>query len=181
LDKCFKQCHGSYFEFGCGGSTFRACLHPNIEHITSIDSSIGWIKKVSDNSVVSLLKKQGKINFLFVDINADEFSWGIPKDKSKINNWPEYSFSIRKTPVKYDMILIDGRFRVACGLHSLEMLSPNGIMVIHDYTNRTHYHILTKYYDMVETVETLAVFKKKPNYDIMSVQSIIDKYEMIYD
>lgn len=181
LDTCLNLCRGQYFEFGCGGSTYRAALCPSIAHITSVESSQPWIDKVSNNPLVDETIKRNKLNFVYVDINTNDLCWGCPKDKSKINNWPIYSRSINNTHMIYDLVLVDGRFRVACALHALSALSSSSLLLIHDYTDRPQYHCIENFYDILVSVHTLTVFKKKQHYDDSLLQTLIQKYELIWN
>jgi len=178
LESYFGKC-SHYFEFGCGGSTYNACKHSNIQTIESVESSQQWINKLSSNPLISSSKN--KIQFHYIDINADNNKFGRPKDSSKKQNWALYSRQINKTPKKYDLVLIDGRFRVACALHTLDSIDPSGIVLIHDYTNRPYYYIVEKFYNRVAVVEKLCAFQKKPAYDQKLLKQLIAKYEHICD
>jgi len=177
LNICLRECQNHYFEWGCGGTTARASLYTNICDITSVDSSQQWINKVSSNPIV----KNKQVNYIYIDINADDNNWGKPKNKSKISEWPKYSQAVNLNNQKYDLILIDGRFRVACALQALNHLTDSGVVLIHDYINRPHYHCIEEFYNRVAGVDSLAVLKKKPSYDQTRVASLLKKYELVYD
>jgi len=168
LVKCEKL-----FEFGCGGSTTLMCDIKNIKTIHSVDSSKNWI-----NSVQKEVGK--KVNFHFVDINADELNWGSPKDKTKISEWPTYS-SVLKDLVNYypDLILVDGRFRVACALKSIARMKKDSYLMIHDYT--TLFQTVENYFNIVDKAGSLYVFSKKNNIDEQALKKDIKKYEYICD
>jgi len=68
-----------------------------------------------------------------------------------------------KTEYNADIILIDGRFRVACGLDIFSKIRNNTLVFIHDYNNRKKYHILEKYYIKIISWGTLAGFFKNTN------------------
>jgi hypothetical protein len=168
-------CRGHYYEFGCGGSTYIASLFPNIQSITSVDSSRKWIHIVHDQIA------HKKVNMIYIDINGNDENWGKPKDKSKICNWPAYSNSIKSTNQLYDLVLIDGRFRVACALNTLSMIHPSSIVLIHDYNDRAYYHVIEQFYEILTKVDSMVVLKKKAKYDMFLVQSILKKYSLIFD
>ena len=63
---------------------------------------------------------------------------------------------------KFDKILVDGRARVCAGLRSMQLLKPEGLMFVHDYTNRKElYGNLENEMTLVGTKDTLAWFKLK--------------------
>jgi len=179
--QCLEQCQSSYFEWGCGGSTCAACDYRNIHKVISVESSLQWIGKVMNVPAIASAIRAGGVNFIYIDINADETNYGRPKDTSKRANWPQYSRAIKRNLNKYGLILIDGRFRVACALHALDHIEANGLMLVHDYTNRPHYHCIEQFYDKVAAYGTLTAFKKKSEYDHTQLLALIKKYELICD
>lgn len=117
---------GSYFEYGCGGSTVLASAFANIKILVSVDSSLEWIAYVK--SRVPLDRAQ----FIYVDINADSRMWGFPKDASKADAWPSYPKAILQSRQVFDLILVDGRFRVACCAAAAMRMSERSIALLHD-------------------------------------------------
>lgn len=178
LESYFNKC-SHYFEFGCGGSTYIACKHSNIQSIESVESSQTWINKLLSDALIS--SSRNKVRFHYIDINADGNKLGRPKDASKKHNWTLYSRQINKTPKKYDLVLIDGRFRVACALHTLDSIDSSSIVLIHDYSNRPYYHCIENFYNKIGVVDTLCAFQKKPNYDQKLLKQLIAKYEHVCD
>lgn len=142
-----------YFEWGSGGSTVIADSYKNIERIYSVESDQEWI----DN--VRLHLCYDKTTFYYTDINAGE--WGAPKDSSKIANWPNYSSCIAQATDAVDLILVDGRFRVACAAIAYKHLVNGGYLLVHDYSlARSHYHVIEKIYTVVDKANNLAVMQK---------------------
>lgn len=138
----------NYAEFGMGGSTLLAKEYA--ERICSVESNADWIAKVGMNAV-------------YVDINADPDNWGWPKDESKRENWPQYSSGLDAIDWIPDVILVDGRFRVACALKSIAHMSSETLLLIHDYVPRKAYHVVEKYLNKLATCNTFAVFAKGDN------------------
>jgi acyl-CoA thioester hydrolase len=46
------------------------------------------------------------------------------------------------------------------GIH-VTAIEDDGYLLFHDFNNRTYYHGILKYYEIVDTVKTLAVLVKK--------------------
>lgn len=169
---CISICRGHYFEFGSGGSTVLAAQQARMASVTTVDSSAVWISHVL--SQPNILKN--KLKTIHVDINANDEQWGYPIDKSKINNWVLYSTAIKNDPRTYDLVLIDGRFRVACALNTLQSIHQNSIVLIHDYMDRPQYHIIEQFYDKITSVDTMVALKKKVKYD----KTLLEKYILQY-
>ncbi len=144
---------------------------PNIKTIHSVDSTIEWINQAQkDNNV------KEKVTFHYVDINADPHNWGQPKDESKIQAWPNYSSALQNLSYYPDMVFIDGRFRVACALKSIENIRDDSYLIIHDYVNRPQYHIIEKYFQRKDEADTLCILKKKKNIDMDEVSWYLTKF-----
>ena len=61
----------------------------------------------------------------------------------------------------YDVILVDGRCRAMCAYMAKYLLKDDGYLLFHDFNNRPYYHGILKYYEIVDSTETLAVLVKK--------------------
>ena len=74
----------------------------------------------------------------------------------------------------YDLILVDGRFRVACTLQSILNCQNNKNLkiLIHDYSFRDEYQIVEKYLNRDESINSLYVF---------SIKEQIDKDDLVKD
>lgn len=170
----------TYVEFGSGGSTYLATQYPKIQNMYSVEASTNWINKLMlEPSIYTKVEKKG-LTIEYVDINGDENHWSYPKDESKKNNWRKYynpwskiSFLQKRELTKpdkhnsrpnIDFILVDGRFRGACVLHSLKYMNENTFLAIHDYTNRPFYHLVENFLEKVKQVNTLCIFRKKDVY-----------------
>ena len=161
------------FEFGCGGSTIFISNNQNIKNIHSVDSDIDWINKVKED-----LPKKTKLRY--IDINADSHNWGHPKDHSKIDDWPKYSSALLKIRNFFpDLILVDGRFRVACALKSISRMKKDSYLMIHDYT-LIHQRV-ENYFNIVDKARNLYVFNKKNNINERELKKDIKRYEYICD
>jgi len=73
--------------------------------------------------------------------------------------------SERFTP---DLILVDGRFRVACALTTILNLAQDDRweLLVDDYRGRSHYTAIEKFANLERMVGRMAVFKPKANIDL---------------
>ena len=138
-DRKFKQLAKQskvYFEYGCGKSTIW-CSHNIQGKIFSVDTSEKWVKNVTNRSSSKNIPQ-----LRWVDC-GDVGSWGTPTGYSKRHNFREYILGpFKVTSERPDLILIDGRFRVACFLNSLLRSSPGTHIIFDDYTERPEYHVV---------------------------------------
>lgn len=151
-----------YFEFGAGGST-NIASHYKIKTY-SVESDIKWHNKLKKNNI--------KANYLTVDLNSKKY--GYPGKGINIDIWKKY-IQAYKREYMANIILIDGRFRVACALDIFPKIKKDTIVLIHDYTIRTKYHIIENYYIKIKTWDTLAAFIKREDIKEIS-KKIYNKY-----
>jgi protein O-GlcNAc transferase len=145
-----------YLEYGSGGSTYQASIRPNITKVVSVESDKSWYDTI--NKII-----KNKLRYYFVDLNALPNTFGYPVNASPA--MMEYYPSIIKRYKKnqFDLILIDGRFRVACALICYDYIDNNCKVIVDDIGNRPHYNEIYNYYDKIDGVGRMFVFKKKQN------------------
>ena len=156
----------SYFEYGCGGSTTLVDSYSNIKRIISVDSCLEWIEKTKQQ-----ISDASKVNFCYIDINANCKAWGTPRNKDKISNWIKYPNSILEQKESFDLIFVDGRFRVACCAAAAIKMSKDSFLLLHD-CERYKDIPLTK----IDQVESLAVYIKA-DFNEEELTKIIHKYK----
>lgn len=149
-----------YLEYGCGGST-EAAVRLKTGRIVSIESDKKWVDELSTKPEIANAIVSGKLNLLHVDIGPVG-AWGTPTDIKTIGSWPKYFLTpFQKFDYDFDLILIDGRFRVACALASHAFINDQSVLIIHDYQTRDSYSEVEKFFEIVEFVDNLFVFRKK--------------------
>lgn len=166
----------NYFEYGSGGSTYQASIKPNIKLIISVESDKEW------HSIIKNNVKHSNFHYKFIDLKCKPKNWGYPSDLCDKKIYKDYSnviSNIRKeTANLLDLILIDGRFRVACALKCHSIINDNCKIIFDDFLDRKQYHIVLNYYDIIDkTIDNrMVVLKKKKN---KVPDDIIKKYENI--
>ena len=170
-----------YFEFGSGGSTWQVSLRPNIEYMYSVESDLEWHNKLKE-----IINDTSKIKFIYNEMNTAPNNYGHPGENSTFEQRKSYSEQILllnpSEQKKIDLILIDGRFRVACCLKCFDVIRSDCFIAFDDFLNRPQYHIVLEYYDIVDKTSDnrLVILKKKQG--IRSIdRRIIEKYEIIVD
>lgn len=166
-----------YLEFGMGGSTFHA-LQKTSAKVYSIDSSREWIKLMRQYWYIRFMELT-RLRLVYANVGPVK-EWGVPigNDSSRFPNYSAGIFKkIRKE--KVDTVLVDGRFRVACTLRTILECHANKDLqiLIHDFWDRPHYHIVLKYLDAVVRADTLGVFEVKKGIDLNAVHQDYEAYK----
>jgi hypothetical protein len=99
---------------------------------------------------------------LFNDLKPDNPTWSFPGNKTNISDWKKY-FQAYKKEYNADVILIDGRFKVATAMDIFNKIRNDTIILLHEYFTRPSYFILENYYNYVYHWGSLFVFVKKKN------------------
>ncbi|MEQ1857388.1 MAG: hypothetical protein ABL963_13085 [Longimicrobiales bacterium] len=169
----------SYLEFGAGASTIHAASVPSIRRIDSVDSSGAYIDEhLRPHATVAAAQVAGRLTFHVVDIGATS-KWGYPVDDSKKRQWPTYSQGVFSRPSDHDLVLVDGRFRVACALSSILNTPDDCRILIHDFRARPQYHVVTRFLERREQVDSLVLFAKKRGVSSERVRSLLRRYQYL--
>ena len=84
---------------------------------------------------------------------------------SRLNNFIDYVSGVWNFKSQADVILIDGRFRVACFLYSLIHSKKDSIIIFDDYFDRPWYHIVEEVVCLNDKCGRQAFFKVPKVYD----------------
>lgn len=144
-------------EYGSGGSTVMAAEMPG-KTIFSVESDKRWArnldKYLTENDFPS------KVMMHYVDIGRTG-KWGSPVDSSRFSRYHMYPLSIWDHPEfrQPDVVMIDGRFRVACALTTMFRCQKNTLILFDDYKRRRGYHMIEDYLEPREIRGNTALFE----------------------
>ena len=161
-----------YFEFGSGGSTVWACQAGLTVH--GVESDAAWVD--------GLKQRLGETCQVHAEDIGPTKEWGFPVSDAARHRFPNYSEAIHRHDQAFDLILVDGRFRVACVLnairHTLNVADQPGEtrLFIHDFWNRRHYHAVLEFLVEEESAETAGVFRIAENIDPERLASVLEAY-----
>lgn len=148
-----------FLEFGAGFSTKLALQNSNTQ-IISIETSAEYIEALK-REIAEGERNSSKVEFIYINIGPTR-DWGRPVDESKIDEWSAYSEIpwnyIKENNFKPDLILIDGRFRVATLIQAWRF-APGCTVLFDDYKKRTHYHKVEEFIKPKKLVGRIAVFR----------------------
>jgi hypothetical protein len=153
-----------YAEYGSGGSTVVASTIPTLRSILSIESDAAFAHDVRASSAGAVVR--------WVDVGRTG-GYGHPVDESKKDEWPSYSAQTLGTP---DLVLVDGRWRVACICHVLKTY-PNATLLVHDFSHRSEYHVVLELADIVETTESLVSLARKPATTDRAIDDLYERHK----
>ncbi|CAK0839931.1 unnamed protein product [Prorocentrum cordatum] len=214
----------NYREFGSGGSTVQAATRfKNIQKIVVSESDNKFVHYLLGRSDLRREAASGRLVLRHADVGPVR-GWGFPKDRSHVKQWPAYSsynnsMAEFDPPFWFDMVFVDGRFRVACLLKALKATPSDRVdqtvFAVHDYKSRAYRtteemeessqtisffanrfvirpeNIPQKWHDesrkgvvednLNEEDNTLALFRKKKDFDESKLDAAIAKYELQFD
>jgi hypothetical protein len=150
----------NYLEYGAGASTIMAAGVPTLQNIISVESDRDWLE-----SVRIALQGQGaclaKHHLLYANLGQTG-EWGFPVNSSRWQFYQKYSVDAwlhcKEKSIKPDLVLVDGRFRVACFLATLLFAEAGCRVLFDDYFDRPYYHTVEKYASPSDTIGRLSLF-----------------------
>lgn len=161
-----------YGEYGAGESTKLAANFSNLTEIHSVESDKRWIEDIQSGI------KPGRVIFHYKEMGTPYKSWGHPGASATESQKRAYSDPIpSKEPV--DVLLVDGRFRVACALKAHSWLSDTATLIFDDFWIRPHYHIVLTYFTVVDRLGTAAILRRKTDRSVPV--ELIRNYELVVD
>ena len=169
-----------YLEFGSGGSTFLVLLNSSATKIVSVESDNNWINYIKK---WDLIKNNLDKKLFFEYVNIGQITmWGRPVEDDKKELFPNYSSSVfTKYENDYNLVFIDGRFRVASAIQTVLNCPNNTKILIHDYNNRPIYHKILDFLQIERTMDTMALLSPKQNIDKTELLKIYEQYKYIDD
>lgn len=170
-----------YLEFGTGNSTKLAVSCPNIEKIVAVESDSQFFKDVvATDSGIQKALQMNRLTTYCTDIGKT-FRWGRPEDDTMRHLWPNYSLMPYNDFKDYDLVLVDGRFRMACAINALLNATKEFTLMIHDYPSRKQLHRLvwSGLFDVVTVVDSLAVLNPRPISKRKIIQQALERYQYL--
>jgi hypothetical protein len=176
--ECFSKV-ASLVEFGSGGSTVLAAGSPSLQRIWSVESDPAWIARLREDAGIVAAERAGRLHLQAVDIGPVG-DYGYPLDDSRREAWPRYHEAVWDDAgaCEADLVLIDGRFRVACALAAIARCRPHAVLLFHDFWNRTPYHPVLAFTDWLGSCDSLAILRRKPSFDQAKFEAVRQAYRL---
>jgi len=158
-----------YLEFGAGGSTVMAAGMG--KKGVSVEGDRRYCRDVR----AKLHGMPETMKLIYVDIGSTG-AWGYPRNlkptRKSVEAWARYV----STPFEnlqeefYDLVLVDGRFRVACALRTICEAGKRNAevrLLVDDYHDeedcRPHYKVIEAFVPLTRIVGRMAVFDISPD------------------
>lgn len=125
-------------EWGPGLSTEIMLEHAPIADVVSVEHHEGYFAKAQER-----FKDRVKLLHLRADIANSSYA----------------TIALDEGP--FDLVFVDGRRRVECVLAALHVLSPGGVILLHDFCRLNYQRLLLPLCELVEIRDNTAVFKPR--------------------
>ena len=162
----------TFLEFGAGHSTEFAALNSSCV-IRSVETDQEFANAVG--------KRLGsRAELILVDLGPVG-RWGYPKTydhRDRFSQYLEVGFSGGFSP---DLVLIDGRFRVACFLTTLLLSQPGTKIVFDDYAISANYQVVTNVLSPVAVSSRQALFVRPDQVDRDRIEKFRDQFRYVMD
>lgn len=158
IDVLFRYMSESerYLEYGSGGTTKMAC-DVGVQSVFSVETSLDFCRSLIEEKGLQAYISTDRLRLIHASMGPTG-GWGVPL--SPKTGQLKYYVSLPSKIGDCDLVLIDGRYRVAVAAAAALALAPGGTIMIHDYANRPSYHVVEQFLTRTELCNTLAVFKK---------------------
>lgn len=140
-----------YGEYGMGASS-RWVLANTSAKVIAVDTSEAWV-----DAVRTAFEDEPRLTATWIDVGPLG-DWGTPLGFTRSDNFERYFNEIWTGEDQPEVVLVDGRFRVACFLTSLLRAAPGARIIFDDYGDRPHYHVVEDFLKPVETCGRQALF-----------------------
>jgi protein O-GlcNAc transferase len=151
-------------EYGSGGSTALAGSMPGKAVIT-VENDLRWAHNMQCWIEAAELPSTPRI--YPVDVGPTG-AWARPKSAEGWKRFHAYPLQVWDEPFfqEPDVILIDGRFRVACFVTAFLRVRKPTIVLFDDYLDRPHYHVVERLLAPTEHIGRMARFDLQPQGEI---------------
>lgn len=147
-------------EYGAGGSTLIAADLPG-RTVFSVESDLAWIAHLQ--ACLAARPPVATVRLHHGDIGPTT-DWGRPAQRMTYLQWPDYPLTVWDRPDfrHPDVVLIDGRFRVACFLATAMRITRPVTVLFDDYARRPVYHELAAFCAPTGMIGRMACFNLDP-------------------
>lgn len=166
----------TYLEFGAGDSTEMALQVPGLEKIRTVESDPAFMESwLAQHPEVKDQVEHNRFQVRVPDLGPVR-EWSIPTDRRFRSQWPDYVKAGWEGGFQPELVLVDGRFRVACCLEALLSQPTSVRLLIHDFPFRPQYHILLPFFQIENAVDRLYQLEPRPDADLGLARRILDRF-----
>jgi len=162
-----------YFEYGVGQSTLWVDRNSEAT-IHAVDTSDVWIRTVS-----AKLRRPGHV-LDHVDIGPLG-DWGMPLSYARHAHFIDYVEGVWRHGALPDMVLVDGRCRIACFLTALLHAAPGCRIVFDDYVPRPNYAVVEEFLAPEKVGDRQALFVVPDERDMDRIKATRDRFILVFE
>jgi hypothetical protein len=169
-----------YLEFGSGVSTIIAANTKTLETIDAVESDSNFFQTYVASDVhvaASMASGRLQVHYPYLGVTKD---WGVPVDSQSDFRWPCYSldvFSEENSP--WDLLLVDGRFRVACCMAAFLAVPHNFRLLVHDFWDRPQYSCILEYFTMKGREGGFVLLEPNRLADRVAAKQVLRRYQYL--
>jgi hypothetical protein len=167
-----------YGEYGMGQSTLAVAANTSAQ-VQSVDTALAWVERV-ETALGALGLPDGRVRLSHVDVGPVG-NWGFPLSYDHSDRFADYFVGPWARGFEPDLVLIDGRFRVACFLTSLLHARTGTRLLFDDYSERRYYHIVETFLQPDVRTERQALFSVPAALDRTAISALLDRFSLVMD
>ena len=147
-------------EYGSGGSSFVA-MQAGARKLFTVESDADWAARIAASLNAAFPGRAAHVHHVDIGPTTD---WGRPADTRGFAAYPDYATTVWDRPdfEMPDVVLIDGRFRVACFLTVMLRATRPVTVLFDDYHKRPEYHWIEEFCAPVGRARRMARFEVAP-------------------
>ena len=180
----FKRClNGAdhYLEYGSGASTSFALNLESLKSVTVVETDMAFIW-AQEKAARERFKNGGMPALTLHDIDLGPVGlYGFPETWSKMETFAQYWRTPWEGTANFDLVLIDGRFRVSTFLWNLVSARPGTTIIWDDYFPRTRYHVVEHIIKPLEKCGRQARFEVPDSLDVGEIHRLISEFRMVLE
>jgi hypothetical protein len=159
LQKMYASAN-NILEYGSGGSTILASEMKK-KRIFTVENDLEWAARM--RRYIAQKPHPSPAIIHTVDTGPTG-AWARPINDSAWRNFHAYPLSVwdRDDFVEPDVVLIDGRFRVACFVATFMRIKQQTTVLFDDYVDRDYYHVVERLAKPVKLIGRMAHFELTP-------------------
>lgn len=163
-----------YGEWGMGQSTVLA-LRAGCRRVVSVDTAEPWVDLLEN-----LRGNEARFEAVHVDLGPVG-RWGRPISYVQRTSIDDYLRAPLDRAPEADLLLIDGRFRVACWATAMISARPGTLIVFDDYVDRTYFHVVEELAHPIAIGGRQAVFVRPEHLDVPAHEALLADFRHVME
>jgi len=165
----------TYVEYGSGGSTLLA-LELGVSNVIVAESDPGWVEKIREQAE-DIVSGQQRLFVEYCDVGPVG-PWGTPTTftEDQARNYVSAVWDrVQMLGVRPDVVLIDGRFRVACFMQTLLKAQSHCEIIMDDYM-RQEYFVVEDVCKLKKRIGRFGIFESTEERNLSRIEEILGSH-----